>query len=282
MAFIGVDVGGTFTDFVAGDDEGRVRSWKLLSTPHDAAVAVIEGLSEILAVGADHVITHGSTVATNALLERKGARTALITTEGFEDVIEIGRQTRQSLYDLNVRKPAPLVPPELRFGLRERIGAAGEVVEPLDEESLAEVIEAVRSADVESVAVCLLFSFLHPAHERRVADALARTGAEMHVSVSCDILPEFREFERCSTMAVNAYLAPTVAQYMERLAARLEGSQLRIMQSNGGSISPGAAGREPVRTILSGPAGGGHRSRRRRPEGRAREHHHHRHGRDLN
>jgi len=159
-----------------------------------------------------------------------------------------------------VQKPAPLVPPELRFGVRERVGADGDVVEALDEESLREVTEAVRAAGVESIAVCLLFSFLNPAHERRVVEAVAELGGllqqPMHVSASCDILPEFREFERCSTTVVNAYLAPKVGQYMASLAERVEASHLRIMQSSGGSISPAAAGREPVRTILSGPAGG--------------------------
>ena len=256
MAFIGVDVGGTFTDFVAADTSGELRSWKVLSTPQDPAIAVFEGLKEFLATGGAHVITHGSTVATNALLERKGARTALITTRGFEDVIEIGRQTRPSLYDLNVQKPAPLVPSELRFGVRERIGAEGEIVEALDEDSLAQVIEAVRAAGVESVAVCLLFSFLYPAHERRVVEMAAAMADTVHVSASCEILPEFREFERCSTTVVNAYLAPKVGAYMHSLAGRLGGNHLRIMQSNGGSISPTAAGRQPVRTILSGPAGG--------------------------
>lgn len=258
MAFIGVDVGGTFTDFVASEDGGPLRTWKLLSTPRDPAIAVLEGLREILAASDEHVITHGATVATNALLERKGARTALITTRGFEDVIEIGRQTRQSLYDLNVQKPVPLVPPELRFGVRERVGADGAVLEALDEESLAEAIAGVRAAGVNSVAVCLLFSFLNPAHERRVAEAVVELGAQspIHVSASCDILPEFREFERCSTTVVNAYLAPKVGHYIDSLASQLGGHHLRIMQSSGGSISPAAASRQPVRTILSGPAGG--------------------------
>ena len=286
---IGVDTGGTFTDFVAAQGS-RLTAFKAPSTPQNPAEAILSGLARILAdTGAvSFEIVHGTTVATNALLERKGARTALITTGGFEDVIEIGRQARPDLYNLMVTRSAPLVPRELRAGVIERTGPAGEVVTPLDQRSVERAVSLIANhrPRVESVAVCLLFSFANPAHEQLIAEALEPIG--IPVSLSHRILPEYREYERTSTVVINAYLVPLMSRYLSVLAKGLAmvGSgqwsavnktyasnskrthqpltadhsplttTLRVMQSNGGSVSARTAAAEPVRAILSGPAGG--------------------------
>ncbi len=255
---VGVDVGGTFTDLVALVD-GRLVSAKVPSTPHDQAHGVMHAIglarlsSERVAV-----IAHGSTVATNALLERRGARTALVTTEGFRDVIEIGRQSRPALYDLTRDRPPPLVPRELRFTVRERMGPHGPVT-PLDEASLAAAVGACRAARVEAVAVCLLFGFLHPQHERRVGAALEAALPGVHVSLSSQVLPEFREFERCATTVADAYLAPTLATYLRSLSGQVGRAGLPaplIMQSSGGVVGVEEAASRAAACVLSGPAGG--------------------------
>jgi N-methylhydantoinase A len=255
---VGVDTGGTFTDFVYRTNEGT-RVFKLASTPADPSLAITEGLQRVAhetgaRVGEIEVV-HGTTVGTNALLERRGARAALVTTGGFEDVLEIGRQARARLYDLEWTRPAPIVPRTLRFGVRERVGADGEIVEELDEAALGRVVARLKRARVESVAVVLLFSFVHPEHERRVAHAIAEALPGVALSISHRILPEYREYERTSTVAINAYLQPLMGAYLGRLGAHVS-RRLRVMQSSGGSISSGVAAAEPVRTILSGPAGG--------------------------
>jgi N-methylhydantoinase A len=265
---IGVDTGGTFTDFIAVFKDRRL-AFKDPSTPQAPERAILSGLKRAfdeLSVLSDASnifveIVHGTTVATNALLERKGARTALATTAGFEDVIEIGRQARPDLYNLSVARPAPLAPRELRFGVKERIGADASVIEPLRQCEIDSLVERLKRAKVESIAVSLLFSFANPSHERAIAEALRPLGVP--VSVSHLILPEYREYERTSTVLINAYLAPRVSRYLGGLTAALErefggqeNKRLRIMQSSGGSISAEVAAREPVRTILSGPAGG--------------------------
>ncbi len=264
---IAIDTGGTFTDCVFLLD-GRLEILKVPSTPQRPAQAIGDALERI--VGARHGSTAlttgavpdldlicGTTVGTNALLERRGGRVALVTTAGFEDVIEIGRQARPRLYDFFVERPAPLVSGERRIGLRERIGPDGRrILRPTPGE-LRRVVKAVRRSGADSVAVCLLFSFSNPAHEQLVARALRRAGHT--VSVSHEILPEFREFERTATTVVNAYLVPVVSRYLEEIeqhAAAFAQSQVRIMQSSGGIVSARTAAREPVRTILSGPAGG--------------------------
>jgi N-methylhydantoinase A len=244
---IGVDTGGTFTDFVFVKD-GHVQLFKVPSTPEDPSIAIRDGLAR---VGAAVDVVHGTTVGTNALLQRRGARTALITTRGFEDVLAIGRQARPELYNLNAVKPPPLVDDELRFGVGERVVASGEVIEPLDEGELPGLVERLKRAGVESVAISLLFSFLHPEHEERIAASLASLGVPL--SISSRILPEYREFERTSTVVINAYLQPLMGRYLNRLKG---GANLRVMQSSGGSISAEVAAEEPVRTILSGPSGG--------------------------
>ncbi len=266
---VGIDTGGTFTDFIAIFKD-RLITFKVPSTPHAPAQAILTGLARVfdsLGVVKDASsnavieIVHGTTVATNALLERKGARTALVTTAGFEDVIEIGRQARPDLYNLSVVRPAPLIPHELRFGLKERVAADASVIEPLKQRELDALVRKLKRANVESIAVSMLFSFANPSHEKAVAESLA--SLDLPVSVSHQILPEYREYERTSTVVINAYLAPRVSRYLneltERLARKLakrNENRLRIMQSSGGSISAERAACEPVRTILSGPAGG--------------------------
>jgi N-methylhydantoinase A len=251
MTHAGVDIGGTFTDLVVARD-GRLAVYKLPSTPDDYSRAVLDGLA---ALGAgDGAVSHGSTVATNALLERRGAPTALITTRGFRDVLAIGRQTRPDLYALQPRRPEPLVPRHWRREVRERGAADGSVIEALDLAEAAAVLDALAAEGAESVAICLLFSFARPEHERAIAALAAARG--LHVSASSRILPEFREFERTATTVVNAYVGPLMERYVARLAARLPGRPLRVMQSNGGCIDAATAGREAVRTVLSGPAAG--------------------------
>ncbi len=310
---VAIDTGGTFTDCLFLRD-GRIEILKLPSTPSNPARAIANALEKILA-GASPAdcreldLLCGTTVGTNALLERRGGRVALVTTAGFEDVLEIGRQARPSLYDFFVERPEPLVPRERRFGVRERVGADGRAVVRLSPGEVARVVRRVRASRADSVALCLLFSFLRPEHERLLARELRRAGYA--VSVSHEILPEFREFERTSTTVVNAYLAPVMSRYLEEIerdarravvagsllkkseplprglkpppkkrvvmselklrppkhqlswrgsekgAGNRQGvARVRVMQSSGGILSARVAAREPVRTVLSGPAGG--------------------------
>lgn len=250
----GVDTGGTFTDLVLFQ-EGKLRVHKVFSTPHDPSQAILEGLQELGALPRLRTLVHGSTVATNAVLEGKGTRTGLITTAGFRDVLEIGRQTRPSLYNLRVQKVPPLVPRARRVEVIERLNERGEVLIPLDEGSLEEALATLAREEVEAVAVVLLFSFANPAHEQRVAEAARRRG--WYVSASAEVLPEFREYERTSTLVLNAYVGPLIDRYLGQLEQALPaGTGLRIMQSNGGSISSAMARREAARTLLSGPAAG--------------------------
>jgi len=319
---VGIDTGGTFTDFVVAVGT-ELFAFKLPSTPHNSAEAILRGVSYLvsgreLPVAGQRVssvpapqsdlkgrvetsvrsieslgtgkpfrglggfpaeIVHGTTVATNALLERKGARTALVTTEGFEDVIEIGRQARPEIYNLLVTRPAPLVPRDLRFGVNERIGPDGSLVKRLDEAEVERVAARIAELGARSIAVSLLFSFANPVHEQQVARGLERLG--LPVTLSHRILPEYREYERTSTAVINAYLVPLMSRYLSSLGSGLgelaetdaglqpsasEGKAgkmsrpskllLRVMQSNGGSVSAETAAGEPVRAILSGPAGG--------------------------
>src|SRR5690625_1305023 len=215
---LGVDVGGTFTDLVALS-EGRLTTVKVPSTPQDQSRGVHETIraSEV-DTSAVKALAHGMTVATNALLERNGARTALITTHGFRDTLEIARQHRPALYDLTEARPPALVPRELRYTVHERMGPEGEIAS-LDEDSVSRSIEAIREAGrVEAVAVCLLFSFLHPEHEQRVGEMLTDALPDVHISLSSRVLPEFREFERFSTTTANAYLGPRLSRYLDNLA----------------------------------------------------------------
>src|SRR6202521_6006162 len=271
---IAIDTGGTFTDCVWVED-GALKTLKVFSTRDDPSRAIAEALRKIGEAGrkpgdaartnrAGTALTllHGTTVGTNALLQREGGRVALITTSGFEDVIEIGRQARPRLYDFFFDRIAPLVPRELRFGVKERTDAEGRILERPSDAELTRLVEAVRLAEPDSIAFSLLFSFANPENEAAVAAAMAELGKPL--SVSHRILPEFREYERTSTVVVNAYLQPLMQSYMERLAeramkagnARIFVPRIFVMQSSGGITALESAAREPVRTVLSGPAGG--------------------------
>ena len=250
---IGVDTGGTFTDCLCHNGQGY-QVHKLLSTPQDPSRAVIEGVQALRPLGLRHV-RHGSTVATNALLERRGGPAAIIVNQGLEDVLTIGRQQRNRLYDLFYQKEPPCIDPKHCYGLPGRMDTQGDIIEPLDEAALTAIVKAIKKSEVQAVAVCLLFAFVNPVHEQQVAKALEPLG--LHVSCSHRILGEFREYERASATAVNAYVAPKMVRYLNNIEADLQRQDsLRIMQSNGGAITAGTARREPVRTILSGPAGG--------------------------
>ncbi len=260
---IGVDTGGTFTDFVRVDSRG-LATHKVRSTPDDPSRAILEGLSALgldmsggsaAATPGRDVVVHGSTVATNAVLERRGARVALVATAGFEDVIHIGRQTRPELYNIFVKPRVPLVDRGLVFGVRERLDANGAVITPLDPAEVDRLALALQSGGADIVAVCLLHSYVNPAHEQLVAARLRTAG--LTVCTSAEVLPEYREFERWSTTVVNAYVTPLMDRYLGRLQAALgRAASLAIMQSNGGSISAAAARAQAVRTVLSGPAAG--------------------------
>jgi len=249
---VGIDVGGTFTDIAVLED-GKLTVHKLPSTPADPSLGILQGVKETGVTSAEFV--HGSTVATNALLEGKGARTALVTTMGFEDVLEIGRQARAELYNFEMDRAPALAPWELRFGLPERIDHTGTIIEDLTQESIQTLIGLLEESKAEAVAVSFLFSFLNTVHEEMVLDALKNMKNPPYISVSSQVLPEFREFERASTVVVNAYVGHVMSRYLGELEGPL-GNGLRIMQSSGGSITARLASEQPVRTILSGPAGG--------------------------
>jgi N-methylhydantoinase A len=259
---LGVDVGGTFTDAVLVDGE-RVYTAKLPSTPEDQSRAVIAAVEEVLRrAGTDatevEVFAHGMTVGTNALLEERGACTALIATEGFGDILEIARQDRPQLYRLCAPKRAPLVEDGLRFEAAERIGPDG-VIEPLGDDEPRRLAALLRESGAESVAICLLFSHLDPSHEQRIAEHLRRELPELHVSASHEVLPRFREYERCSTTTIDAYLSPLLGRYLGRLGKAAESAGLPrplVMQSSGGVASAGEAASAGAWSVLSGPAGG--------------------------
>jgi N-methylhydantoinase A len=259
---LGVDVGGTFTD-AALLDGGAVHTAKVPTTPREEFRGVMRAVEAVLrragaASTTVDVFAHGMTVGTNALLEERGARTALVAPRGFADLLEIGRQDRPHLYRLCEPKPTPLVGPELRFEAGERTGPGG-VVEPLGDEEPERLAAAVEASGVESVAVCLLFSYLDPGHEQRIADHLRRRLPGVHVSASHEVLPRFREYERCSTTVIDAYLSPLLGRYLGRLgeAASEAGlPQPLVMQSSGGVAPAEEAARAGAWSVLSGPAGG--------------------------
>jgi len=249
---LGVDTGGTFTDLVLLED-GHLRCYKLPSTPRDPSQAVLSGVAELLGT-ADGTVFHGSTVATNALLEGKGADVVLVTTRGFADLLQIGRQNRPQLYALQPQPCRQTISPDRVVEVSERMGPDGEIVEPLEGSELTKVVAACQALGVVSVAVVLLHSYANPKHELDLGAKLARAG--FRVSLSHQILKEYREFERASTTIVNALVSPVMEKYLDRLEQHLLPRGLKVMQSNGGSIMSQTAGREAVRTILSGPAGG--------------------------
>ncbi|HEX2385333.1 MAG TPA: hydantoinase/oxoprolinase family protein, partial [Candidatus Binatia bacterium] len=258
---IAVDIGGTFTDLVAVDGERQVYRSKSLTTPGDLSRAIEECLKLAgLDVAGAEFFVHGSTVTINAVLERKGARTGLITTQGFRDVYEIGRGNRPEGYNLFFKRPVPLVSRDLRLEVDERLYATGEILTPLDERSAAATIAALKTAGVESVAVCLLHSYANPIHERRTGELLREQFPEAYVSLSHEILREFREYERTSTTVLNAYVGPLVSRYLAALekmlgAAGFRGT-FRVMQSNGGVMSAETAKKIPVTMMESGPVAG--------------------------
>jgi N-methylhydantoinase A len=250
---LAVDTGGTFTDLVLLRD-GAIRTLKVPSTPRDPSQAVLDGIREMLGEDEDWILLHGSTVATNALLERRGARVVLITNEGFQDVIEIGRQDRPQLYALVGHRPPPLVARDDRLGIAGRLGPGGETITPLDTARLAALSDEVRARGAEAIAICTLHSYANPEHERAIAEAVRGLGVP--VSVSSELVPEFREYERTSTTVMNAYVAPIMDRYLGRLAVESGARRVTIMGSNGGALPIERARREPVQTVLSGPAGG--------------------------
>ena len=263
---IGVDIGGTFTDLVILDEQtGEVQLVKLSSTPADPSVGFAQVVQRALreaSVAPDLVnyLIHGTTVATNAIIEGKGARTALITTEGFRDVLEIARQIRPSLYDLFCDKPTPLVPRRLCLGVPERLDHLGQVLTPLDETAVRKSVQQLVDANVESIAVCLLHSYRNPVHERRVGQIIKEVADDVAVSLSSELCPEMREYFRTSTTVINALVVPVVAGYLERIQERLRQQRvttpLHLMTSSGGMISAAEARRAPVQMIESGPAAG--------------------------
>jgi N-methylhydantoinase A len=263
---VGVDIGGTFTDLVLIDDATGERAiGKILTTPKDPSDAVEKGLAELLereGIKASQIgtIVHGTTLVTNALIERKGARTALLTTEGFRDAISIGTEHRYDMYDIFIEKPEPLVPRSLRYGVRERMLDDGSVAIRLDEDQLREIVVELREREVGAVAVSFLHSFRNPAHERRVARVLAEEAPGITVSLSSEVAPEIREYERTSTTIANVYVRPLVERYLRVLDERLTrlgfGGSLYIMLSNGGTASVETAREFPIRLLESGPAAG--------------------------
>ena len=277
QTIVGIDVGGTFTDFAVLSD-GALSVYKIPSSPADPSRSVLQGVQELGVDGASFV--HGSTVATNVLLERRGSPTALITTGGFEDVLEIGRQSRAELYNLDLEKTPVLVPTDLRFGLAERVEFTGSALQSPSPDEIRKLASAVAASGAEAVAVSLLFSFLNPLHEEMLLEALREVNDNLYYSVSSQVLPEFREYERTSTVVVNAYVGPSMSRYLGNLEGSL-GSGLRIMQSSGGSITASLASRQPVRTILSGPAGACGRRLLPGRDGRLSRHHHPGYGRDI-
>lgn len=265
---IGIDVGGTFTDFVLFDQSDQsLSSFKLFSNHQDPAYAIETGIrriskqlqSKYAGKRVEIQVVHGSTVATNALLTRRGSKTALITTRGFRDILQIGRQNRPYLYDLRVKIADPLVPAELRLEITERIDHHGNVIQDLNLDEITSLVNHLQLLDIESIAICLLFSFLNPIHELEITKQFRQAG--YFATASCEILPEFREYERTSTTVVNAYVSPVLERYLSRLESifgdSFSGCSLRVMQSNGGMIGLAEASQTGVHCILSGPAGGG-------------------------
>lgn len=271
VTLVGVDIGGTFTDFVSV--EGELRTHKMLSTPHDPAQAMLAGLRSLQLSNQSAIqrVAHGSTVATNAILERKGARTALITTAGFRDILAIGRQDRPDLYALQPRLAPALIPRQWCYEVTERLDHRGAVLVPLDREVLDAVLDELAEQEIDSVAVCFLYSYVNPTHEQAVRARVLERGLlpEAHIALSCEVLPEFREYERASTVALEAYVRPVMGGYLQRLEKGLFGLQsgaksdssspaplLRIMKSDGGVMSARWARQHAVQTVLSGPAAG--------------------------
>ena len=270
MAFqIGIDVGGTFTDVVVGNAEGELKKAKSLSTPGNESEGIMNGLTDIAGhldrdlhhlLADTEVIVLGTTVVTNTMLEFNGANTGLITTMGFRDIIELRRGYREDYFNIRLAPPYPIVPRHKRLGVRERINYRGEVLIPLDEDDVRSAVDRLKSLEVESIAVCLLFSFINQSHEHRIEEIIHQQLPGVPVTLSCEILPQVREFERISTTMVNAYTRPKVERYLQALRQQLEaagfGGELFVMHSNGGMVDIDYAGAHAVELLMSGPAGG--------------------------
>ena len=265
---LGIDVGGTFTDIVLTDSEGALYTTKTPSTK-DQSDGVLNGIGKIAEqVGqtADSllescgIVVHGTTVATNALLEYRGAKVGLLTTEGFRDELEFRRSYKESTFDPRLKAPHAICPRRLRIGIPERVGKDADVLLPLDENAVRDAVAFLRDEGVQAIAVCYLFSFIAPDHERRTAEIIREMAPEIYVTLSCDVLPEIREYERVSTTVVNAYVGPLIQSYVSQLEEKLRaigfGGELFIMQSNGGMLTAAETGKQAVGTLLSGPAGG--------------------------
>ena len=262
---VGVDIGGTFTDIFLLSEDGESIIAKVLTTPRDPAEAVLSGLSSLLkerTIPADAIahLVHGTTLITNAIIERKGAKTGLITTKGFRDALEIGRERRYDIYDISLENPEPLVPRYLRREVDERLDNTGQVVTPLDADDALQVIQGLVDAGVEALAVCLLHSFRNPEHELRIKQLVSQHFPDLVISLSCEVMPEIREYERTSTTVANVYVKPMARTYLNKLNADLRTLGLPrdmfIMLSNGGITSCAIAGDYPIRLIESGPAAG--------------------------
>ncbi len=260
---VGVDIGGTFTDLVLSD-EGQLKIHKLPSTPHNPAEGMLAGLNAITngRLADLERVAHGSTVATNAILERKGAKTAFITTQGFRDVLFIGRQDRPVLYALQPQLPPPLIPRELCYEVPERLDFSGEVLTELDLMALDKVLDEIAWQEVDSIAVCFLYSYVNPSHEQKVRDRIVKRGLleEWQVALSSEVLPEFREYERASTVALESYVRPVMGRYITQLETELHKSHkkmnLSVMKSDGGVIGAKRVRQQAIQTALSGPAAG--------------------------
>ena len=262
---LGIDIGGTFTDFMLFDPSSKkMRFMKILTTPEDYSKGVMEGIQII--ADSEGVVTsdiksaiHGNTIGINTVIEGKGAKTGLITTSGFEDILLIGRQTRPRIYDWRIGRPSPLVPGYLRKGLHERINYQGEVLTPLNSEKVIEIIKHFQKNQVESIAVCLLHSYANSNHESTIRKIVEREIPESYVSVSSELLPEFREFERMSTTVINSYIGPIISKYLDLMDLKLKEkgvNQLLVMEADGSLTSISDAVKRAVCTIESGPAGG--------------------------
>jgi len=256
---VGVDIGGTFTDIVMSDDGGQLTVHKLPTTPQDPSLAMLDGINHITKGDLRRLewVAHGTTVATNAILERKGGTVALITTQGFRDVLFIGRQNRPDLYALAPTLPAPLIPRDYCYEVIERLDHNGHVLKPIDTASLNTLLDILAKRKVDAVAICLLYSYLNPDHERLIAEKIVSRGilAPHQIVLSHEVLPEFREYERASTTALEAYVRPTVSRYIKQLRAKLP-APLRVMKSDGGLMSAERVGTQAIQTALSGPAAG--------------------------
>ena len=262
---LGVDVGGTFTDLVLLSPDGRATTRKVLSTTANYADAILQGVRELLAdagIAAGEIaeLIHGTTVATNAILERRGARTGLVTTDGFRDLLEIGRIRLSRLYDMDQQRPVPLVRRRWRFEVEERLDHQGNVLRPIDQRSIDRAIDMVLAEDLEALAICLVHAYANPVHERAVAAAIRARRPRLYLTLSSEVLPEIREFERTSTTVTNAYVMPVIGHYLSALETQLDSlgmtAPILIMQSNGGVMSSRRARQRPVQLIELGPAAG--------------------------